>query len=334
VLAQHIDGRVLSARDSTPIPSALVQLRDGAGVSVSRAATDASGAFRLGAPAPGRYRVAVLRIGQHPWLSPVVDLLSGGADQPLTLVPPDDPVVLAAITVEGSTTCRAAPGNQSLVGALLAEAEKALTLTKLAMESGGNGYIVQRWERTLTRGFTLIDSTGELDVGMSWPIRTVPADSLARHGFVYEEGPSPAFPSGHTAWIGPDAATLFSPWFLETHCFSVSRGTDDQDALEVAFEPTPGRRRSDIEGTLVIRRHTLELQRIEWRFVRLPSWVDRRGAGGEMTFQRLPSDVYLPNRWWMRAPMPGTTASGGRWSFTRVTVGGWHEIGGELVERP
>jgi hypothetical protein len=333
VLAQHVDGRVLSSRDSTPIPSALVQLRDSAGSTVARAATDAAGAFRLGAPSRGRYRLAVLRIGQHPWLSPVVDL-SDGADQRLTLVPPDDPVVLTAITVEGSTSCQAAPDDRSLIGELLAEAEKALTLTRLAMESGTIGYVVYRWERALTSAFTVVDSTGELDVGLSWPIRTVPTDSLARHGFVYEEGPSPAFPSGHTAWIGPDAVTLFSPWFLATHCFTASRGTDDHAALEVSFEPTPGGRRSDIEGKLVIQQHTLELQRIEWRFVRLPAWVNRRGAGAEMTFQRLPSGVYLPNRWWMRAPVPDLTRSGGRLSVTRVMVGGWHEIGGEIVQRP
>jgi len=322
---------VLAARDSTPIPSALVQLCDSAGATVARAATGAGGAFRLGAPTPGRYRVVILRIGQHPWLSPVVDL-SDGADKRLTLVPPDDPVVLEAITVEGRTACRPVLDDQSLIGSLLSEAEKALTLTKLAMDSGAVGYAVRTWERNLTPAFTLVDSTGELSLDRAWPIRSAPPESLARHGFVYEEGPSAEWPHGGTTWFGPDAVTLFSPWFLETHCFRVSRSAD-QEVLEVAFEPARGRRGSDIEGKLVIGRRTLELRQMEWRYVRLPAWVNLRGAGGELALQRLPSGVYVPKSWRMRAPVHGITTFAGptrRWE----RVVGWQEIGGEIAERP
>ena len=330
-LAQHVDGRVLSARDSTPIPSALVQLRDSAGASVARAASGVGGAFRLGAPNPGRFRVAVLRIGQHPWLSPVIDL-SDGADHWVTLVPPDDPVVLDAITVQARTACRAEPGDQSLLGSLLAEAEKALTLTKLAMEARAVGYVVFTWKRNLTPAFTLIDSTGTMDLDVAWPIRTASPASLAQLGFVYDEEPSAEHPVGGTTWIGPDAVTLFSPWFLETHCYRISR-VADPEVVEVAFEPVRGRRNADIEGRLIIGRGTLELRRIEWSYVRPPEWVNRRGAGGELTLQRLPSGVYVPKRWWMRAPVHGINRLSGvarpvEW------VAGWHEIGGEIVERP
>ena len=329
-LAQHLAGRVLSARDSTPIPSSLVQLRDSAGATVARAATAVGGAFRLGAPKPGRYRVAILRIGQHPWLSPVVDL-SDGADKRLTLVPPDDPVVLEAITVEGRTACRPALDDRSLIGSLLSEAEKALTLTKLAMESRAVGYVVFTWERNLTPAFGLVDSTGHLNIDVAWPIRSAAPESLARHGFVYEEGPSAERPHGGTTWFGPDAVTLFSPWFLETHCFRVARGPE-ADAVEVAFEPARGRRGSDIEGKLVIGQRTLELRRIEWRYVRLPAWVNLRGAGGELTLQRLSSGVYVPKRWWMRGAVHGITTFAGS-KLRLELVAGWQELGGEIVER-
>jgi hypothetical protein len=330
--AQHVDGRVLSARDSTPIPSALVQLRDSAGsVLLARAATGADGGFHLAAPRTGRFRVAVLRIGQHPWLSPVVDL-SDGADKRLTLVPPDDPVILDAITVQARTACHASLDDQSLLGSLLSEADKALTLTKLAMEGHSVGYVVYRWTRNLTPTFTLIDSSGALDIDIAWPIRSASPESLASLGFVYDEMPTAENPVGGTTWIGPDAVTLFSPWFLDTHCFRVSRGSD-RDVIEVAFDPARGRSTSDIEGKLVIGRSTLELRRIEWSYVRLPAWVNLRGAGGELTLQRLPSGIYVPKRWWMRAPVHGIT------TFTQTNsrverVVGWHEIGGEIAERP
>jgi hypothetical protein len=171
-----------------------------------------------------------------------------------------------------------------------------------------------------------------MDIDVAWPIRSASPESLAQLGFVYEEEPSAEHPVGGTTWIGPDAVTLFSPWFLETHCFSVSRVTDP-DVVEVAFEPVRGRRQPDIEGKLVIGRGTLALRRIEWRYVRLPAWVNLAGAGGELTLQRLPSGVYVPKRWWMRAPVHGiTTFAGATRRLERVA--GWHEIGGQIAERP
>lgn len=326
--AQRIDGMLLSARDSTPLAGALVQLVDSGGVRVGQTSSGTDGSFRLAAPAGGRYVVAVLRIGQHPWRSAPATL-AGGLAQRLTLLVPDAPVELAAVSVEARSSCRVSPNDQSLIGNLLAEAEKALIITRLAVERS-SGYGVQLWRKTLTPQFAVIDSTPEYVVDARWPIRSAPAESLAAHGFVRQDTATVDHPNGVTTYYGPDAATLFSLWFLDTHCFRVLEGTGtDRDAVLVAFEPARGRHHADIEGRLVIERSTLALRRIEWRYVGLPWWVTAEGAGGELNFIRLGSGLIFPWYWWTRAPIAEVNNQ-----KRPVRIAGWVEAGGEALGRP
>jgi hypothetical protein len=324
--AQRIDGLVVSARDSAPVVGALLQLLDSGDTRVAQTSSGSDGAFRLAAPAAGPFLVAVLRIGQHPWRSAPLDLANGLARR-VTLVVPDDPVQLAAISVEASSACRAAPDDRTLIGDLLAEAQKALALTRLAIERRSVGYGVLLWRRTRTLRFATTDSTWELVVDAVWPIRSAPPESLAVHGFVREEAPADAQAFTPSTYYGPDAAALFSPWFLDTHCFHVSEGAgDDADAVVVAFDPARGRRGADISGRLVIERAGLTLRRIEWRYVGLPWWVTSDAAGGAVTLARLPSGIVIPWRWWLRAPVAEVDRS-----RRTVRLARWEETGGETL---
>lgn len=327
-VAQRVEGRVVSASDSVGIATALVQLLDGAGARVAQVSTAAGGAFRLSAPTPGRYVVAVLRIGQRAWRSAPLDL-DAGAVRRVILSVPDDPITLPAITVEAPSACRTSPAEGSLIGALLAEADKALTVTRLAMESGAAGYLVERYERMQTERFATVDSVGMIEGNTAWPIRSAPPESLAIHGWVREDATDTDGRLGRTIYFGPDASVLFSPWFLSTHCFGVSGGVGaDTDAVAVTFRPVGGRR-ADIAGRLIIAHRTLELRRIEWRYVRLGWWVTLEGAGGAMDLERLPSGAYLPSRWWMRGPVAEVNAR-----HEPVKHWGWKERGGRLVPSP
>jgi len=327
-VAQRVEGRVVSASDSAGIASALVQLLDGAGARVAQVSTAAGGHFRLSAPTPGRYVLAVLRIGQRAWRSAAMDLETG-VPLSLTIAVPDDPITLPAISVEAPSLCRTSPAEGSLIGALLAEADKALTVTRLAMESGAVGYLVERYERMQTERFATVDSMGMIEGDASWPIRSAPPESLAVHGWVREDGSDPDGRLGRTIYFGPDASVLFSPWFLSTHCFGVSGGLgSDSDAVVVTFRPVGGRR-PDIAGRLVIVHRTLELRRIEWHYVRLAWWVTLDGAGGEMVLDRLPLGAYLPSRWWMRGPVALVNAR-----HEPVRLWGWKEGGGRIVPSP
>lgn len=327
--AQRIDGRLVSARDSTPVAGALVQLLTAGGARVTQSSSGADGAFRLPAPSAGRYVVAVLRIGQHPWRAAPADLTPGVALR-LTYVVPDDPIQLAAIAVEAHSACRVSPGSQSLIGDLLAEAQKALTLTQLAIGRREGGYGVLLWHKILTLDLVTVDSTPEYAVNVSWPIRSAPVETLAAHGFASEPVVSDDHPLGVTTWYGPDAAVLFSSWFLNSHCFRVSAGAgQDQGAVVLAFDPARGGRGTDITGRLVIDRATLALQRIEWRYVGVPWWVNADAAGGALTLVRLPSGAIFPSHWWMRAPVPEVDGA-----LRPVKLHGWAESGGEILREP
>jgi len=334
-VAQRVEGRVVSAADSAGIASALVQLLDGAGARVAQVSTAAGGTFRLSAPTPGRYVVAVLRIGQRAWRSAAMDLETG-VRRSLTIAVPDDPILLAQISVEARNTCRASPAEGTLVAELLQQVDRALTLTRMAMERWESGRLVELYERTTTLAFQTVDSTGTVDVGSAWPIRGAAPESLAVHGFVRQEVEAPGQPLGRALYYWPDAPVLLSPWFLATHCFSVSEGSGaDSGTVVVTFRPEQTRR-ADIAGRLVLAGRTLELRRVEWRYVGLPYWVSREGSGGAMMFDRLPSGVYLPVQWWARAPVPLVGQGRGLGGQLRTTVAlwGWKEGGGRLVPLP
>jgi hypothetical protein len=324
--AQRIQGRVVSAADSAPVVAGLVVLFDRGGARLARAGTGPGGTFFLEAPAPGPYVVAVLRIGQRPWRSAAFEL-EAGAVRRVTFTVPEDPIVLDAITVEARSACRTSPAEGSTIGALLDEADRALTLTRLAMERrGASSYSVVQYRRTLSLLLETIDSTVELATDVSWPIRSVSPDSLASHGFVRRDEATPERPRGGYTYFGPDATVLLSSWFLSTHCFGVAEGSGpDSDAVVVTFRAEGGRR-PDIRGRLVIARGTLELRRIEWSYVRLPRWVTAEGAGGALTLERMSTGVYLPSRWWMRGPVPEVNER-----HEPVRLWGWSEVVGRLV---
>ena len=327
-VAQRVEGRVVSAADSVGIATALVQLLDGAGARVAQASTAAGGAFGLNAPAPGRYVVAVLRIGQRRWRSAALDLDSGAVRRVIFALP-DDPITLPAISVEAPSACRLSPAEGSLIGALLGEADKALTVARLAIGSGAAGYLVERYERMQTQSFATVDSVGMIQGDATWPIGSAPPESLAVHGWVREDESDPDGRLGRATYYGPDTSVLFSQWFLSTHCFGVSGGVGaDTNAVVVTFRPVGGRR-ADIAGRLIIAQRTLELRRIEWRYVRLGWWVTLEGAGGAMDLERLPSGAYLPSRWWMRGPVAEVNAL-----HEAVRLWGWRERGGRLVPSP
>ena len=331
---QQVQGRVLSASDSTPASAALVRLLDGSGARVAQATTTANGTFLLRAPAPGRYVVAVLRIGERPWRSAPLDLDSGELRR-VTLRVPYDPITLESVLVESRSACRRTPAEGSAVAALLAEADRALTVTRLEMERPDGRFAVELYARTQTLRFETVDSVGVTERDLRWPTSSAAPESLAVHGFVREDAPSAEWPAGGRTYFGLGADLLLSSWFLSTHCFGVSEGAGaDSGAVVVTFRPDRGRR-PDVEGRLVMERSTLELRSIDWRYMRLPPWVTREGASGAMTFARQPSGVYLPLSWWVRGPVPildSTRASVFRSEATRVPrLGCWREHGGRLV---
>jgi hypothetical protein len=66
---------------------------------------------------------------------------------------------------------------------------------------------------------------------------------------------------------------------------------------------------SDIQGTFWIDRASNELRSLEFRYTNLPTVAERASPGGAVEFLRLPSGSWLVNRWHIRMPIVGVTAS-------------------------
>ncbi len=184
-----------------PIGYGLVLLVDTAGRERARSVTDAAGHFVLEAPEAGLYRLRALRIGYRGWASPLLQLLPG---EPLryraTL--PEIPVELGAIAVEVEGRCRVRPGEGQPAAALWEEAQKALSVTELAVEGRLFRFRSVTFERSLAPDLSVTEERSDTSVGFSaWPFESLAPESLARAGFVQEA------PGGPT-YYGPDSRRL------------------------------------------------------------------------------------------------------------------------------
>lgn len=325
--AQTVHGRVLELPQETPVPGALVVLVDSAARDVARAASSATGGFTLTADRPGRYRVTVRQIGWRTWESPPFEL-AAGETHPLVLRIDAEPYALPTITVEARRPrCGIRLGDDELVSRLLEVAQTALALAQATADEGAIGFSSEWYLARYTPTFQLTDSSSS-GVGRlsSWPIQSAAPDSLERWGFVRTEGPGQAWTDVGAdrgpVYYGLDARTLFSDWFLASHCFQLEEERSGE--LRVAF--APGRRveRADVAGTLVLDRASLELRRIEFAYVNLPRWVPRERAGGEVHLRRLRSGAWVPYAWKVRAPVPRLEVGRAQPRLDRwVETGGW-----------
>lgn len=320
--AQAAEGRVVDSLSGTPIAGALVLLVDSAGAERARALTYESGGFLLRAPAPGRYRVRVLRIGFQRWESPPVSLEPGRTVALRTAVP-SVPLVLPDVEVVSESPCRARPGSEADLAAVWEEVQKALAATEETMKRGGFRFRTRTWRRRLTPEFTTF--TEEVSGGVEyrlWPVESAPPEQLARHGFVQATA-EPLAP----IYYAPDTDLLVHDLFLADHCFRLVSAGGEGGQVGLAFEPVPGRKVSDVAGTLWIDRRTHALLALEYRFTRLPDWVPRDRAGGRYEFAPLPNGGWVMRRWWLRAPVASVSPE-----RKRPKLYGYDEVGGEVLE--
>jgi hypothetical protein len=328
--AQAFHGRVLAA-DSTAVSGAIVAIVDAGGTVVARVLTSPLGSYVVRVPREGSYSLRVLRIGFPAFNGPSVQLAAGSSLE-FSPVLPDDAIVLNDIEIAAGGGCRAAADQGVAAATLLEEVRKAFGAMDLALNDHELRFQVFRYVRRIDKHQAVTEADSAVESMTTWPVHSLPAEQLRDHGFVQmADSVDPVlFPlaqRGGRVWFGPDPATLFADPFLATHCFRTLIDPDDHDRLGLTFAPVHGRRSSDIEGTLWIRRPTLALERLEYRYVNLPHHIaiDQSGSpGGKMDFVRLPKGLWVVSRWDLRAPIEqvrGTVLSG---------VAGWLEEGGRI----
>lgn len=300
--AQSISGEVIDSATGHPVAGGLVLLLGARDSIFAGGSTTERGSFALPAVPPGSYRLRVLRIGARAWLSPVLTLAAGQHRVERLLIA-SEPVILADITVRSTSSCRADPDADADVATLWEEARKALRLADATVSEKLLEYhSTVTTRRTDPSGrLATEESLGRVAFG-SWPVGSLPAESLAAAGFV-----QPTDTIRGPKYYGPDARVFFSDAFLRTHCFRAVTPPDrDTTLIGVGFEPVKSRRLPDIRGVLWLDRSSAELRRLEFQYTGLWRWVPKGSVGGELDFVRLGTGAWIISRWRMKAPMPRT----------------------------
>ena len=296
LVAQTIRGTVTEGSSQRPIPGAVVFLIDANQAVVARDLTNESGAYRLTAPRSGTYRVRTMRIGVKPTTSAPQSL---AADQDITLplIVESIPVNLSEVRVERRSNC--APRGD-VTPAYNAWNEVATALNAALLSSTrmrGVSATVVAYDRWTQPGSDVILRQGaNVRQGMtSQPWRSVGADSLHRAGFVVRE------PTGWYTFHALDIQVLLSETFLEDHCLELS----DIENGEISVEFTPSRDRgriAEVRGFVWLDARTLDLKRLQFRYVNVLRQYEQADAGGDLEFLRLRNGLWLISKWQIRMP--------------------------------
>lgn len=308
---QIVRGRVTESGSGSVVGGVIVALIDvrTRAQSVSTL-SDPQGRYALRAPEAGTYQVEAKRIGVRRFLSKSIELASGET-QMLDITVEGLIYKLPDVVISGLTTCRGATGDAPRIGALWDEARTALSATRISLRERLFRGTVSRYVRELDpRTRRVLKEEGrDIQGVMDKPFRAVDPDSLSTRGYVTNDG------SGRT-YFAPDADVLLSDAFVNDHCFQLAGLSRERRGLMgLSFAPAPGRRLSDIEGTMWLDVRTFELRLVEFKFVNTDDAPDDAVADGEVHFEKLTNGAWVVRRWFIRIP------HGGRAS-TPVTVSG------------
>ena len=328
--AQTVRGRLTEGEGGPAVGGTLVLLVDASGATAARTLTDAAGAYTLQAPAPGRYRLRVSRVGFSETTSPEFAVDAGQTvERALFFTARRSALEALEVRSGGSRRCTPRP-REAATAQVWSEARKALEASVVGEEQHGYAYAFTQYRRELDpRGTVLADERQERQARGRHPFASVPVESLVADGFAQSK------PDG-VYYYAPDARVLLSEPFLEGHCFHLQAAGDT--LIGLAFEPVRGRDKTDVVGTLWLEPRSGALRHLEYRYVNLPARVDADGLGGRVEYERLPTGAFLVRRWWVRMPAvrreeEAGLSEGGHVAErrTREVLAGLREEGGEVV---
>jgi hypothetical protein len=311
----ELRGRVLLADSATGAAGIVVVASEKSAGVVARALTGARGDYVLPLPRPARYLLRALRIGFQPTIVAPFDIAEGEV-RALDIVLTGQPVSLPTLTVRGENTCRSPQDSGQLVVQFWEQARTALAATSLGDAGAPLMAKAMVYERTLDLAGTPLRAatSSELSGTTLRPFASLPADSLARVGYVTED-------KSGTAYRAPDADVLLSDSFVALHClWAEPPPPDHPEWVGIGVWPAQDRRGlSDIEGTLWLDRASSELRVFEYRYTGLPRELTPAKAGGRVEFERLPTGHWIVSRWSIRMPQTAIRQRvEGVWTYRRV----------------
>ena len=320
--AQQVDVQLREERSRTPIIGAIVRLLGefDNGV-VAQGLSNEGGRISLRAPAAGRYRLKVDRIGWVGLITPSFALSAGPAFQTEVLLS-DVRMDLPTIAVQGENLCGRRFDGDSEAANLWEEIDRALTATMISQREAAIPLHLREFHRELRLNGEIERqwSTGS-SIMRGQVYQTLAPELLAAEGFVLMDTESDS-----TIYAVPDAALLVSPTFTETHCFRTVRPRNG--LIGLYFEPIPRRQVTDITGTIWLDQRSHELRHLEYSYtgMGLPRRVE---LGGRVEFERLPSGQWVVSDWHVRMPLlDQVTVRAGTIRMVRMT--GFIELGGQV----
>ena len=301
--AQEISGRVRIGEGLATPGEVGVVLVASDGTIVTGVLTSPQGNFTLRAPRPGKFRVRARKIGLLPDSSAIINLGAGQSDR-IELALRPFPTSLARITITEAKRCVLAPAAGAAAFRLWQEAQSALTATAITSSNARFVFALHRFENKLDPATDRVTESRAWDskATTSEPFASIPAESLAVHGFVVPEG-------NMLVYYAPDARVLTSDAFARTHCFHPTENAARPDLVGLAFEPTRRREEDesirDVTGTLWLDRTTLALRSLEFQYARASAGDAPRGsvATGEVAYERLSNGAWIVAHWLIRMPV-------------------------------
>jgi hypothetical protein len=320
--AQEVRGVVSDVETGAPVAGAMVLLLDTAEVPATRVLTADDGSFHLTAPQPGRYHLRIDRIGYASTSTDPFDL-SPGRSLVRDIATGVEPIELEGIDVEGAPRCQVRPAEGLATSRVWEEARKALSAAAWTSEREMYRFAWMRYVREVAPdGRRVLDERRTYQRRFTpQPFSSVPAEILAREGFVRRDGRDRVYDA-------PDAAVLLSDAFLDTHCFSLRGGKEGEGLIGLRFEPVGGRRLPEVEGVIWLERRTARLTSVDYGYVNLGRTLDAEDAGGEIVFAGLPNGTWVVKEWRIR--MPRLEERRGAGGAVRYHVLGYRDEGGQV----
>ncbi len=255
------------------------------GREVARTPVNSVGLMALLAPAPGRYRLGVERIGYETTTSRLFEV---GLDRVVdaTIDFPTERVALGDFAPDPNA-CVALPENEA-AETLWSEARKALRASNWSDGGSRYAFVSTEYDRSWDAQGRVIDeetrtSGGKPRFGSSDPQRRYVVESV----------------DGLIVYYAPTPEVLFDASFTNTHCFSLVRDPAEHPGqVGVGFAPSRAPTATDVRGTLWIDEASLDLRAVEWEYTDVS--VD--GLGGAVELGRVSPARWSVQRWSARVP--------------------------------
>jgi hypothetical protein len=294
--AQEISGTAFVGDLSAPSAETSILLIDTTGTIVTGTITSASGRYTIRAPYAGRFRVRARRVGFAPdSLGPL--LFKPGERVSFNPMMKQLTTSLATISVRASERCTVRPGEGEVAFGLWEAAQSSLAATAVSSLGRQSAFVLERFRRELdpATGKVVRQTVWKTRTTSSEPYFSISADSLADKGFARQGADS-------LTYFAPDARTLISDAFSNTHCFRPVADKARPDRVGLRFEPVSKIGIVDVTGVLWLDRASSELRSLEYQYT-FGGGRETHDAGGRITYARLTNGPSIVTDWLIRVPV-------------------------------